>query len=142
MGALLRTDVVFEKDGAGRRLRPKATGVPAMLLAAAVGTRAVGLVAAMGGAFAALTDALQLVLDLRQPAAQVGILRLQLSDPLLQRGDVGQDGGLGLGRDRVPERCGDRRSSNHTLYYDAFVQNVRTGDGSETLKNPSKRRSA
>ena len=114
MGALLGTDIVFDEGGAGRGLGPKAAGVLTMSLAAAVGSRAVGLVAAPRGALAALMDGLQLVLDLRQPAAQVGVLRLQVGDPLLQGGDVGQDGGLSLGRDRIPERCGDRRSCSHT----------------------------
>ena len=63
----------------------------------------------------------ELVLDLGQPAAQVGILCLQVGDPLLEGGDEGQDGGLGLRRDGLPERCGDRRSGGHILYYDAFV---------------------
>ena len=88
-----------------------------------------GSSAAVGGAFAALADVLELVLDLRQPAAQVRVLRLQVGDPLLQGGDQGQDGGLGLGWDRVPERCGDRRWRNHTLYYEASVQRVRPGCG-------------
>ena len=114
MGALLGTDVVFDEDGAGRRLGPKGSGVPAMLLAAAIGARAVGLVAAVGRAPAAPPDVLELVLDLGQLAAQVRVLRLQVSHPLLQGGDLGQDGGLGLGWNRVPERCGDRRSRNHT----------------------------
>ena len=43
----------------------------------------------------------KLVLDLRQPAAEVGVLRLEVGDPLLQGGDVGQDGGLGLGSGSV-----------------------------------------
>ena len=36
MGALPGTDVVFDEDGAGRRPGPKGSGVPAMLLAAAI----------------------------------------------------------------------------------------------------------
>jgi hypothetical protein len=72
------------------------------------------------------------VLDLRQPSAQVGVLRLQVDDPSLERGDMGQDGGLGLRRDRFPERCRDRRLSNPTFYYDASVQKVRPRDGSGT----------
>jgi hypothetical protein len=47
-----------------------------MVLTSAVGARAVGLVAAMGEAIVTLTDTLQLVLDLGQPAPQVGVLRL------------------------------------------------------------------
>ena len=114
IGALLGTDVVFDEGGAGRGLGPKAAGVLTMSLAAAVGSRAVGLIAAPAPVLAVLMDGLQLVLDLGQPAVQVGVLHLEVGDPLLQGGDVGRDGGLGLGRDRIPERCGDRRSSSHT----------------------------
>ena len=38
---------------------------------------------------------------------------LQVSDPLLQGGDDGQDGRLGLGRDGGPEGFGDRRVKAH-----------------------------
>ena len=79
------------------------------------------------GAFAALADLLEFVLHLRQPAAQLGVLRFQLGDPLLEGGDQGQDGGLGLRRDRVPEWCGDRRWRNHTLYYEAFCTESSAG---------------
>ena len=53
---------------------------------------------------------------------------------------MGQDGGLGLRRDRIPERCGDRRSRSHTLYYETSVQKVRTWDGSGRPKTPSSMR--
>jgi len=43
MRALLGTEFVFDEDGAGRRLKPKGSGVPAMLLAAAVGSRIAGM---------------------------------------------------------------------------------------------------
>jgi hypothetical protein len=99
MGALLREDVVLDEDGARWGLRPKVAGVLTVFLAPAVGARGVGGIAAMDGASAALTDGLQLVLDLRQPAAQLRVLRLQGGDPLLEGGNEGQDGGLGLGRD-------------------------------------------
>jgi hypothetical protein len=39
---------------------------------------------------------------------------LQVSDPLLQRDDDGQDGRLGFRRYRIPERFGDRRMRAHT----------------------------
>src|SRR5262249_37433326 len=118
MRALRETDVVFDEDGAGRGLGPKGSEVLAMFLAPAVGAWTLGLVAALGRAPGALLDVLELVLNLRQSAAQVRVLRLQVGDSSLERGEMGQDGGLGLGSDRVPERCGDRRLSNHTLYYD------------------------
>src|SRR5262249_49111845 len=132
MGALSRADVVLEEDGAGRGLGPKAAGVPRLPLAPAIDARAWGVITAMGGAFAALADVLDLGLDRRQPPAEVGVLRLQVGDPSLERGDMGQDGGLGLGSDRVPKRRGDRRLRNHTLYYDAFVQKVRPQDAPGT----------
>ena len=102
----------------------------AVVLATVIGRGRLGVVSAPGGASAALTDVLQLVLDLRQPAAQLRVLRLQVGDPLLEGGNEGQDGGLGLGWDRLPQRCGDRWSRSHTLYYDASVQMVRPWDGS------------
>src|SRR5262249_58782896 len=113
MRALLRTDIVLDEDGAGRGLGPKASGVQTMSLAPAVGARARGFIATMGGAFAALTDVLQLVLDLCQSAAQVGVLRLQVDDPSLERGDVGQDSGLCLGGGPVPDRCENRCAEDH-----------------------------
>jgi hypothetical protein len=103
MGALLRADVVFDEGGAGRRLGSEGAGVLPVLLASAVGARPLGRVTALEGSLAAPADVLELVLDLGQPAAQVGVLRLQVGDPLLQGGEMGQDGGLGLGRDPVPE---------------------------------------
>ena len=114
MGALLGTDIMFNEGGAGRGLGSEGAGVPAVFLASAVGARSRDLVAAREGALTALPDVLQLVLDQRQSPAQVGVLRLQVGDPSLERSNMGQDGGLGLARDCVPQRCGDRRSSNHT----------------------------
>jgi hypothetical protein len=58
MRALLGTDLVCGEDSAGWGLGPKASGVLAMVLAPAVGARALRFVAAMGRAFAALTDVL------------------------------------------------------------------------------------
>ena len=99
---------MIDEDGAGRGLGPKVSGVLAIFLTSAVGARAVGFVAAVGGASATLTDALELVLDLRQPAARIRILRLQVGDPLLKGGDEDQYSGLVLGWDRVPEGWGVR----------------------------------
>jgi len=123
----------LSRDG----LKAKASRVLAMVLTSAVGARAVGLVAAMGGALIPLTDTLQLVLDLGQPAAQVRVLRLQVGDPLPEGGDEGQDSGLGLGWDRLPEGCRDRRWRSHALFYEASVQRVRASDGSGHPRIPS-----
>jgi hypothetical protein len=101
VGALLRADVVLDEDGAGRGLGPEGSGVLTVLLASAVGVRPVGRVTAMGGALPPPTDVLELVLDLGQPAAQVGVLRLEIGDPLLEGGDMGQDGSLCLRRDPI-----------------------------------------
>jgi hypothetical protein len=137
MGALLRADVVFDEGGAGRGLGAEGAGVLTVLLASAVGGWPLGRVTARGGALTAPADVLELMLDLGQPAAQVGVLRLQVGDPLLEGGEMGPDGGLGLRRDAVPERCGDRRSSSHTpitrLPYREFV---RTWDGPGRPKTP------
>ena len=108
------------------------------LLASAVGGWPLGRVTARGGALTAPVDVPELMLDLGQPAAQVGVLRLQVGDPLLEGGEMGPDGGLGLRRDAVPERCGDRRSSSHTpitrLPYREFV---RMWDGPGRPNTPS-----
>jgi len=123
---------VFDDDGARWGLRPKGAGVRTVSLASAVGARGIGVLAARDGASAALTDGLQLMLDLRQSAAQLHVPRLQVGDPLLEGGHEGREGGLGLGRDHVPKRCGDRRWRNDTLNEDVFVQKVWSGDASET----------
>jgi hypothetical protein len=91
----------------------------------------------MGRAFAAPADVLQLALDLGQPTAQVRVLRLQVGDPLLQGGDEAQESGLGLGWDRIPARCRNRRWSSHTEYYEVSVQRVRVWEGSGRPKIPS-----
>jgi hypothetical protein len=141
--ALHGTDIMVDEDGAGWWLRPEAAGVLAEFLVPAVDAGAVGLIAAANRPFAARTEVLELVLDLGQSAAQVGILGLQVGDPLLQRGDEGQDSGLGLGWDRVPEWCGDRRWTNHTLDYEGSVQKVRLWDGTGRPRTSiSKRRTA
>src|SRR5262249_28209204 len=70
MGALLRADVVFGEDGAGRGLGSEGSGVLTVLLASAVGARPLGRVTALGGALTAPADVLELVLDLGQPAAE------------------------------------------------------------------------
>jgi hypothetical protein len=113
--APLGTDVVFDEDGAGRRIGAEGSGVLTVLLASAVGARPLGRVPTLRGALTAPADVLQLVLDLGQPTAQVGVLRLQVGDPLFEGGEMGQDSGLGLRRDPIPERYGDRRSGSHTL---------------------------
>src|SRR5262249_34855126 len=130
VGALLRADVVFDEDGAGRGLGAEGSGVLTVLLASAVGARPPGRVRALRGAPTASADVRQVVLDLGQPAAEVGVLRLQVGDPWLEGGDMGQDGRLGLRRDPVPEGCGDRRSTSHTLDYATSGQKARTWDGS------------
>jgi hypothetical protein len=134
MRTLVGMDIVFDEGGAGWGFRPKGAGVLAVFPAAAVSAGGLGNLAAVDGASAALADGLQLVLDQSQPAAEVGVLRLQIGDPLLQGGDVGQEGGLSLRWDHVPERCRDRRSRNHTLYYEASVQKVRSWDASSRTK--------
>ena len=136
MGALVRTDFVFDEDGTGRGLRSEETGMLAVCLAAVIDVGRCGVVAAIGGPFAALMDVLKVVLDLSQPAPQVRVFRFQLCDPLLEGAHDQQDGGLGLGRNGVPERCGDRRWWDHTHYYEGAVQRVRPANGSGCLRIP------
>jgi hypothetical protein len=81
MRTLLGVNVVFDEFGVWRRLGPEGPGVLAMLLATVVRARAFGGIVTVAGAFAALADLLEFVLQLRQPTTQFGVLRFQLSDP-------------------------------------------------------------
>jgi hypothetical protein len=139
MGTLLRMDVVVDEGGAGWGLRPGEAGVLTMLLATAVRVGGFGVVA-VGAALAAPVDDPEVVLELCQPAAEIPVLRFQVSDPLLQRADVAQDGGLGRGWNLVPERRGNRRLSYHILSYEHDVQRVRPGYGRRGLRNQRKER--
>jgi hypothetical protein len=140
MRALLGPDVVFEEDGAGRGFGSEESGVLTVFPTATVGAGSLGIVVARTGAFAALADGLQLMLDQSESAAEVGVLRLQVGDPLFQGTDEGQDGGLSLRWDRVPEMCGDRWMRNHTPCYEASVQKVRSREGSGRRKTPGTKR--
>jgi hypothetical protein len=85
MRALPGMNVVLEEGGVGGRLRSKDAGMLAMLLAAvivgsAVPGRAFGL-----GAFAALQEGLDLMLQLRDPLAQLGIFGFEFRNPEVTR---------------------------------------------------------
>jgi hypothetical protein len=103
MSTLIRMDLVFLEDGAGRRLRPEEPGVVAVLFAPMVGARGLRVVVAVRGAFATLADVLKLVLELRHSAAEFRVLSFQFGDPLLKGAHHGQDGGLGIRRHFGPE---------------------------------------
>ena len=81
MRTLLGVDVVFDEVGLWWRLGPEGPGVFAMFLATVVRARVFGNLVTVAGASAALADLFEFVLQLRQPTAQIGVLRFQLSDP-------------------------------------------------------------
>src|SRR5437763_37731 len=70
-------DVVHYEDGIRRRIGSKAAGVLAVLLAAAILGRSLGVAGAPAGALAALVDLLEFVLQPSQPSPQLGDLRLE-----------------------------------------------------------------
>jgi hypothetical protein len=113
MGALHRTDVVFDEDGAGWGFGSEESGVLAVFLAPPVGGETFGIRAAGAWAFTTAADVLEFVFDQRQAAPQVRILGFQLGDPLLQGAHPSQDGGLCRRWDRVPQGCRDRRLRSH-----------------------------
>jgi hypothetical protein len=82
MGAQRGVDVVLGELRARRRLGPESPGVLAVFLAAVIGTSGLRGPGAAARSLAPLTDLLELVLQLRQAAAQLRVLRFQFSDPL------------------------------------------------------------
>jgi hypothetical protein len=113
MGTLLRTDVVFSEFGAWWGLRSKGPRVLAVFLATPVGAGNFGVDAAILWMLLALVNLLEFVLQLLQPTTQFRIFRFQLGHPLLKGAHQSRDGGLGLGWNRIPERCRDRSLRNH-----------------------------
>jgi hypothetical protein len=113
MKTLLKTDVVFGEFGAWWRLRSKVPRVLAVFLATPVHAGRFGVVAAFLCMLLAPLNLLEFVLQLLQPTPQFSVFRFQLGDPLLPGAREGRDGGLGLGWNRSPERCGNRSLRNH-----------------------------
>ena len=85
MRALLGMDVVLDEGGVGRRIGPEDAGVLAMFLAAAVGRSSLAWGGAGRSAFAALQEGLELMFQLGQAAAQVGVFRFEFGNPLVTR---------------------------------------------------------
>ncbi len=83
VGALLGTHVVFDEAGVCRRFRSKATGMLPLFLAAAIVGRPLPRCTALALAFAALQELLHLMFQLRNALAQLGVIRLQLRNPLV-----------------------------------------------------------
>jgi len=85
MRALLGMNVMLDELGAGGRLGSEDTGVLAMLLPttvvrSALPRRAFGL-----GAFVTLQERLDLVLQLRDPLAQLGVFGFEFRNPKVAR---------------------------------------------------------
>src|SRR5208283_1520985 len=85
MRALLRVDVVLDQCGIGGRFGPEDARVLAMLLAAAVGRRSLPQFALALGSLAALEELLDLMLELRDAPAQLGVLGFEFGNPLVAR---------------------------------------------------------
>ncbi len=83
MGALFGVDIVFDADGVRRRFGPKRAGMFAMFFATTVVGCALPRRAAFAAAFAALQELLDLVFQLRNPFAQLGVFRFEFSNPLV-----------------------------------------------------------
>jgi hypothetical protein len=79
MGTLLGMDIVFDEGRVRRRLRPEAARMFAEFLAATI-FRDAFRIGARPRLFAALEDGLELLLEVRKPLPQLGVLRLQLGD--------------------------------------------------------------
>jgi hypothetical protein len=80
--ALRGPNVVFDKRGSRRRLGPKEARMFAMFLAPPVFARSLPRDAVTGSSLASLVNDLQLVLELRQPPPQLGILGFQLGNAI------------------------------------------------------------
>jgi hypothetical protein len=83
MGALLRMHFVFDELGVGRRIGPKDAGMLAMFFAALIVGRALARLAFGLGSFATLKKGLELVFELRNPLAQLGVFGFEFRNPLV-----------------------------------------------------------
>jgi hypothetical protein len=81
MGALLGMNVVFDEDGPRRRIGAKDTGVLAMFLPPPIVGGALFWLALIFGSFASLQKGLNLMFELGDPLAQLGVLRFEFSNP-------------------------------------------------------------
>jgi len=85
MMALRGMNVVLDELGLGWRLGSKDARMLAMLLPSAVVSSSLPPLAFALGAFAALQKRLDLVFELRDPLAQLGIFRFEFRNPLITR---------------------------------------------------------
>jgi len=83
MAALLGMNVVFDEAGVRRRFGPKRAWMLAMFLAAAVVGRTLAWRRVFLLAFASLQELLHLMLQLRDPLAQLGVFRFEFRNPLV-----------------------------------------------------------
>jgi hypothetical protein len=81
MGALRGTDFVFDEDGSRRRIGTKNAGVLAMFLPPSIVRGSLSWLALILGTFASLEKGLDLMFELRDPLAQLGVLRFEFSNP-------------------------------------------------------------
>jgi hypothetical protein len=85
MRALLGMNVVLDELSLGRRLGPKNARMLAMLFAPFVVGRSLPRLRFGLGSFAALQKRLNLMFELRDPLAQLGVLRFELRNPSITR---------------------------------------------------------
>jgi hypothetical protein len=81
MGALLGMNFVFDEYGPRRRIGPKDAGVLAMFLPPSIVGGSLSWLALIFGSFASLEKRLDLMFELRDPLAQLGVLRFEFSNP-------------------------------------------------------------
>ena len=81
----LGMNVVLDEGGVGGRLRSKGAWMLAMLLAAVIGGGALPWQAFGLGALAALQERLDLMLELRDPLAQLSIFGFEFRNPEVTR---------------------------------------------------------
>jgi hypothetical protein len=81
MRAVLGMDVVLDERGLGRRLRAEDAGMRAMLLAPAVVSGTLAWLTFALRPFAALEELLELMLQMRDPPAQLGVLGFEFGNP-------------------------------------------------------------
>jgi hypothetical protein len=85
MVALLRMYFVFDELGVGRRIGTKDAGMFAMFFAAMIVGRPLARLGFGLGPFASLEEGLELVFELRDPLAQLGVLRFEFRNPFITR---------------------------------------------------------
>ena len=85
MAALLGVDVVFDERGIERWFRPEAGGMLAVFGPPTILGCALPRGAVVASAFPPLQELLQLMFQLREPLAQLGVFRFEFCNPLVAR---------------------------------------------------------